>query len=80
MEHNEGDVISVRPTLAGNSCYLLIPPAWREYLGIKEDSLLAVKFDSGKHGRFIGFGKPNIREGEWKYLEKHASKKSKSGK
>jgi len=57
-EYREGDIFTVQLTRNGSSWYLLLPPDILKYLGVgaPENDLLAVKFEKGKWGKYIGVG------------------------
>jgi hypothetical protein len=57
MEQVEGNTIFVEARLIGGSAYLLLSDDIISYLGFdKEKQKLVLKFDKGKHGRFVGVG------------------------
>jgi hypothetical protein len=60
----EGTVFKQKLRKSGGSYFLPIPPEAILYLRLENneegDFLVVCKADKGKHGRFIGFGKPDI--------------------
>jgi antitoxin component of MazEF toxin-antitoxin module len=39
----------------GGTIYLRIPPHMVEYLTLKEEDLILIQDDNGKHGKFVSF-------------------------
>ncbi len=56
-EYKEGNTHNEKFQKFGGSTYLLISPEMREYLSVEDNGEIVIKFDKGKHGRFIGIGK-----------------------
>lgn len=62
MAYIEGSVVTAGLRKVNESYYVLFSPDMLDYLGINretatQDDTLVLKFDKGKHGRFIGIGK-----------------------
>lgn len=68
-KYSEGNIINEIARIQGSSYYLLLDEDMKEYLEYNPDTdLLVLKFDKGKHGKFIGVGikKFGIEKGEKK--------------
>lgn len=60
--YSEGDIISEKPIRIGNSYYILLSKDILEYLAYDpEKDLLAVKFEKGRWGPFLGLGKKKTK-------------------
>ena len=61
--YSEGDIVTEKPTRIGNSYYILLSKDIVDYLQDydPEKDSLAVKFEKGKWGRFLGIGKKKTK-------------------